>query len=252
MKTLLSVIIFVFSLLTSAQNNVLFEEANGLYNEGKYQEAIDNYLKILETGKHSAALYYNLGNACYKLNRIAPSIYYYEKALQLSPNDPDVKNNLQFAQNMTIDAIEALPQTAMSRLAGNIMGWRSYHEWALASISLMLLFVMAFLSYYFSRRQNKKRLFFGLSLLFLLFCMLSFGFAYYRYQDTKNQRPAIIFEKEINVMSEPNDRSEAVFLLHEGTKVNVQDALGDWKKIRLADGKIGWIPAETIREIKDF
>ncbi|MEM9686153.1 MAG: SH3 domain-containing protein, partial [Bacteroidota bacterium] len=63
---------------------------------------------------------------------------------------------------------------------------------------------------------------------------------------------AIIFEKETEVRSEPNDRSEKVFLLHEGTKVNVKDELGEWKKIRLTDGKTGWLPAKTLKEIKDF
>lgn len=252
MKALFTITISFFSLLIYAQNNRLFEDANNYYNEGKYQEAVDNYLNILETGQHSAALYYNLGNAYYKINQIAPSIYYYEKALQLSPHDADIKNNLAFAENMTIDAVETIPQTAMSKLAENIIGKFSYHTWAIASIVLMILFAAGFLAYYFSVYQHKKRLFFVMCIIALALCILSFISAQYQYNYNKTQRPAIIFEQEISVMSEPNDRSEAVFLLHEGTKVNVQEELGTWKKIRLADGKIGWLPAESLKEIKDF
>ena len=90
-----------------------------MYNEGKYAEAISLYESILATKKHSAALYFNLANAHYKLNHIAPSIYYYEKALQLNPNDSDIKNNLAFAQNMTIDAINDVPEVGFSKLINN-------------------------------------------------------------------------------------------------------------------------------------
>lgn len=252
MRKLLSIVVFSVSLFAYAQNDALFKDANNFYNEGKYQDAITNYLKILETGQHSASLYYNLGNAYYKLNQIAPSVYYYEKALQLAPNDADVKNNLLFAQNMTIDAIEVMPQTEISKQLENIIGKFSYHTWAIASVICMFLFAAGFLSYYFSVYQRKKRLFFTVSLIALVACMLSFVFAYHQYHRVKRERPAIVFEKEIGVKSEPNSRSEEVFLLHEGTKVNVQDELGEWKKIRLVNGKIGWIPAEALKEIKDF
>ena len=252
MKTFLILIITAVSFLGHAQNNTLFEEANNLYNEGKYQEAITNYLKILENNEHSAALYYNLGNAHYKLNQIAPSIYYYEKALQLAPGDADVKNNLLFAQNMTIDAIEVMPKTGVSRIIQNGIDTFPHNTWAILSIAFMMLFVTGFLIYYMSRYQNRKRLFFALSSVAFIFAVLSFVFASYQYNTSKNERPAIVFEQEISVRAEPNERSEEVFVLHEGTKVEVQDALGEWKKIRLDDGKIGWLLSESIKEIKSF
>ena len=97
---------FLFSLGLFSQNEALFEKANTLYNEGKYAEAIDNYRAILETEKHSVDLYYNLANAHYKLDNIAPSIYYYEKALKLSPYDEETLNNYSFAKQMTIDKFD--------------------------------------------------------------------------------------------------------------------------------------------------
>ena len=114
MKKLLSVVIFLFGLVAFGQNETLFNQATEAYNEGAYQKAVDNYLEILDNGQHSAELYYNLGNSYYKLNQIAPSIYYYEKALLLRPNDEEIKNNLAYANNMTLDAIETLPETGLS------------------------------------------------------------------------------------------------------------------------------------------
>ena len=98
MKHIVYILLFLFGYIGFAQNQTLFDKANALYNEGKYEEAITNYKAILETANHSADLYFNLANAHYKLNNIAPSIYYYEKALQLEqavltmfPPDPSIQ-----------------------------------------------------------------------------------------------------------------------------------------------------------------
>ena len=120
MKKLLTIIVLLLSLLGNAQNEALFNRATDAYNDGDYPKAIEYYTGILENGQHSAELYFNLGNAYYKLNQIAPSIYNYEKALLLSPNDPEIKNNLAYAQNMTLDAIETMPETVLSKIYKNI------------------------------------------------------------------------------------------------------------------------------------
>src|SRR5690606_40201598 len=106
---LLGLLFYAFPILAQQANMGFFEKGNSLYNQGEYQAAIEEYLKISENGEHSSELYYNLGNAYYKLNQIAPSIYYYEKALLLNPDDQDILNNLQYAQNMTVDAIDVMP-----------------------------------------------------------------------------------------------------------------------------------------------
>ena len=150
MKHLIYIQIFLLSMVSMAQNNTLFEQGNALYNEGDYNEAIIKYKSVLESGEHSAELYFNLGNAYYKLNNVAPSIYYYEKALQLAPKDKDILNNIAFARNMTIDAINTVPDVGLSKLIKNTTNMFSFDAWAKVSVSLVLLFVILFLSYYFS------------------------------------------------------------------------------------------------------
>lgn len=242
----------VFPVLAQQGNMDLFEKANSLYNKGEYQAAIEDYLMISERGEHSAELYYNLGNAYYKLNQIAPSIYYYEKALLLNPDDQDILNNLQYAENMTIDAIDVMPKTGIDRLVSNVVGVFSHTTWAIGSIVFMVLFVVIFLLYYFSSYHRQKRLYFVLSFFFLLVGVLAVLGAYKQYTLQNSKTLAIIFAKETSVTSEPNMGSEEIFQLHEGAKVNVLDTMGEWKKIRLADGKIGWLPEGELKEIKDF
>ena len=247
MRQVLYTLSLLFCLANYAQNDTIFDAANGLYNKGKYAEAIDKYTRILETKKHSAALYFNLANAHYKLNNIAPSIFYYEKALQLAPNDKDIKNNIAFARNMTIDAIDIIPEAGLTKLLKNIAHKFHFDAWAKFAVLFVFAFVVLFLFYYFSFSSSKKRLAFIGSLLALFLVCLALSFAFYKYNLDERDNPAIIFAQESTVKSEPNIRSQELFRLHEGTKIQVLDTVGDWKKIKLADGKTGWMASEDIK-----
>ncbi len=248
--------LFIFILwsaaLVNAQEEALFKSASEAYNEGDYNKAVENYMEILEKGRHSAALYYNLGNAYYKLDKIAPSIYYYEKALLLTPNDPEIRENLAFAQNMTLDAIDKVPETGFIRLYNNAREWMSFDQWSYTAIVFMILFVLSYMAFYFLRYTTQKRMAFISSIAALFLALLALVIAFTLYSDFRSQDPAIVFSAEAVVRSEPNARSSQAFLLHEGTKVEVVDKLNDYRKISLPDGKTGWLPATDIKLLKDF
>ncbi|WP_324024937.1 tetratricopeptide repeat protein [Maribacter sp. BPC-D8] len=249
----LATLISLFSVLfCAAQNDKLFEQATEAYNAGEYEQAVTYYNDILSNGKHSTAVYYNLGNSYYKLNKIAESIYFYEKALLLSPNDKEIKTNLSYAQNMTIDAIDTMPETGLSKLYKNITGKLTFDQWAYVAISFMLLFVLLYIYFYNSSYSTRKRFTFIGSLLALFLCLISVLFAFIQRNDFDENQPAIIFAEESIVKSEPNNNSAEVFLIHAGTKVNVLDQLNDWNKIALSDGKTGWIQSNELKLLKDF
>ena len=235
-----------------AQSEIRFDSATVAYNKGNYEKAIAHYQGILEEGKHSSALYYNLGNCYYKLNQIAPSIYYYEKALLLSPHDAEIKNNLVYAQNMTLDAITPLPQTTLSRLYKQLTGFLSFDGWAYLGVVFVVIFVLAYILFYYFQYSTYKRIAFISSLIAIALAVISVLIAFVEFQDFKADDPAIIFAQEIAVTAEPNDRSEVAFVLHEGTKVNVLETFDDYKKIELSDGQVGWLPDDALRLLKDF
>lgn len=248
----IAILIFCISLSGLAQNEALFNRATEVYNKGDYVKAIEYYQQILKNGKHSGELYFNLGNAHYKLNQVAPSIYYYEKALLLKPEDPEIKNNLGFAQNMRLDAIEQMPKTVMQKLYDGTAASLSFDEWATVAVVLIIVFVLGYLAYFFFRHSNYKRFAFVTSITSLVLALVVVVFAYLQYEKFKNDDPAIIFSKEVRVLAEPNKRSQEVFTLHEGTKVNVVDYLEDWQKIKIADGQTGWLPSVNLKLLKDF
>ena len=252
MKKFLYIFSLLLSLVAFTQNQSLFEKANTLYNEGKYAEAIDNYTAILETGKHSADLYFNIANAHYKLNNIAPSIYFYEKALKLAPNDADIKNNMAFSKNMTIDAIDVIPDAGISKIIKSTTNKMSFDSWAKTAVGLVFCFVILFLIYYFSYSTVNKRLAFIGSVSALILAFVTLAFAFHKHTLDEKDNPAIVFVQESKVKSTPNSRSEESFRLHEGTKVQVLETYNDWKKIKLSDGKTGWLASKDIKMLNDF
>ena len=248
-KTVAFGILFLSVLAIFAQDNKLFDEGNALYNEGKYAEAIDKYKVILDSGQHSAELYYNMGNAHYKLNNVAESIYYFEKAILLSPHDKEIQNNLAYAQNMTIDAIDVQPEVGFSKFFKSIVNYLDYEVWAKLSIVFMILFVGLFLWYYFSSNTGKKRFAF-ISFIVSLFCFaVTFSLAFQKLEMDKNNNPAIVFAHESSVKNDPNPNGQELFQLHEGTKVQILESFESWNKIKLSDGKIGWIRTSDIKAL---
>lgn len=252
MKQLVLFLCLAFSISGVAQNQTLFADATKAYNEGDFETAQKAYETILKQGEHSAALYFNLGNTHYKLNHTGPSIYYYEKALLLSPNDAEIKNNLAFAQQMTLDAFETIPETTLGAFFNKIINALGFDQWAKASIACMFLFVLLYVIFYFSRQPQQKRISFIISLLFLVATVTTASLGFINYSNYNKEQPAVVFSAEIQITSEPNTNSNAVFTLHEGTKVNVLDTLDDWNKIALVNGQTGWIQSSHLKLLKNF
>jgi len=253
MKLLVFFIFILTNAMSFAQEDSVFNQGNNLYNDGKFQEAIAAYESILNEDKHSAELYFNLANAYYKNNQIAPSIYNYEKALQLAPNDKDISNNLTYAQNMTIDAIDTLPEVGLSRIIKNVINLFGVDGWAILSVTFTLAFILFFLSYYFAFHTNRKRFMFVSSMISIGLAIVTLGCAFQKYNYMQTDNPAIVFAQESVVKTDPNLRSENAFNLHEGTKVQVLESYGDhWSKIKISNGKTGWVSNEDIKLLKHF
>lgn len=246
--------IFILALIIGSYSyaqtsNDLFSQANDLYKNGQYSKAIELYLNIEKSGLESDDLFFNLGNSYYKLNKVAPSIYYYEKALKLNPMHQDASNNLVFAKRMTIDIIEDLPKTFLQRFSSTVVQKLTYDTWAILAVTASFLAALLFLMYYFSSSPKRKIFYFNITVFAVFVMAVTVVFAYSNYETTQKNSNAIIFSSKSEIKNAPALNGETVFELHEGTKVTVLDALSNWKKIKLADGKIGWVNASDIKVI---
>jgi len=249
-KLVVSLVFLCLGFLNFAQTpDSLFKAANTFYQKGDYKNALKSYKQIEQQQFESADLYYNLGNTYYKLNKVAPAIYYFEKALKLDPNNIDIKNNLTVAQRMTIDKIDVLPKTFLQKLDNTYIKSLSFETWAKVTVISIILFVLFFLSYYFSVNSGRKRLYFILAIISIIVVLFSFSFAYSGYKYSKNNKPAIIFSAKASVKDAPTLNSNEAFELHEGTKVIILEQVDSWFKIKLSDGKIGWISKTDLKAI---
>jgi tetratricopeptide (TPR) repeat protein len=241
-------ILLLFTQIFWAQD--AFEKGNSLYQKGQYKEAVSTYETILKSGQESAEVYFNLGNCYYKLNQVAPSVYNFEKALALQPNDSEIQNNLAFAKKMAIDEIQVTPIVGFSKIIQDFTSRFHYDTWAWIAIVLAISFLLSFLGYYFSKTTTLKRVFFVGMITFLLLILVSVFSGFFEQNRIQNDKPAIVFAEVIAVKSEPNATSQDAFTLHAGTKVQIIETISNYHKIQIADLKEGWIDKSAVKEIK--
>jgi len=252
MKWLISLLFLFITLQIHAQEDVArsaFNKANQAYTAGNYEMAIDSYKQVLKTDMRSPETYFNLGNSYYKLNQVGPAIYNYEKALLLDPDNTDILNNLQFAKQMRIDAVEALPENEIESQVTSIAKSLSIDEWAYLSVILMIIAVLLFVLYYYSNTARKKRLFFLLMLLFAISTVISIVIGFYAQNNLNDKQYAIVYVTEFTTREEPKTNSTASFVIHEGTKVEVLEEFNSWARISLENGSKAWVTLETIKKL---
>jgi tetratricopeptide (TPR) repeat protein len=236
------------SLLTSA-SAVTKVEADSAYVRGEYQKAIDSYEALLKKGV-SAELYYNLGNAYYRTENITRAVLNYERALLLSPSDPDIRFNLQMARSKTIDKIVPEQEMFFVTWYRSLVNMASVDGWAMIALVCLGLAIVLSLIYLFSNLIWLRKVgFFGAFLMIIIF-VCSNIFAHQQKNQLVYRSGAIITESAVTVKSTPAKNGVDLFILHEGTKVTIIDAsMKEWKEIRLADGKEGWIETRQMEAI---
>jgi hypothetical protein len=227
----------------------IFNRGNELYRAGKYQDAAREYERIKKQGYSSAELYYNLGNAYYRSEQLAQAILAYERAAQLDPNDPDVMHNLKLVYLKTIDRIEPVPEMFFiqwMRTIGSLLSRETVRS--LFIISWVLLFASLAVMYLVLRPDILRgaRIIFFASFVSVVLWAAMLGIQLFQ-ETTKDK--AIITEQIVTAKSSPDAKSVDAFVIHEGVKVKLTDFVGDWVKITLVDGKVGWIPADQCERI---
>ncbi|MDR1938996.1 MAG: tetratricopeptide repeat protein [Tannerellaceae bacterium] len=231
-----------------AQEEAL-KEAEAAYTQEVYTKAIELYKEVLTTYGESAEVYYNLGNAYYRANKIAPAVLYYERALLMDPGDADIRFNLEMARQKTVDKIEPIGDFFLVKWFDSVQNMGAADSWARLSIVCFLLFIGCLLLFFFSRWTRIRKLGFYLGLLFFISVVVSNIFARNQKREWVNHAHAIVFSPTVTVKSSPNQSGTDLFILHEGTKVSIKSTLGEWREIELEDGNIGWMPGKDIELI---
>ncbi len=251
MRSLMIGILLSFSMscLFGFQPDSLVRTGNDLYAKGQYYHAINVYEQIVDSGYESAELYFNLGNAYYKVNIISLAILNYERAKKMNPWDKDIKHNLAIANAHIVDKIDVIPELFLKNWITNIVNITSSDNWAIISITSFILFLVLFLIYLYSARIGIKKLAFWLGILIFLISVTSLYSSLKRKQFLTLKNTAIIISPTVTAKSSPAEWGVDLFVIHEGTRVIIVDSINVWNEIKISDGKRGWISKSDLVKI---
>lgn len=211
------------------------------YNNGNYEKAVNSFESLASSGFTNADLAYNIGNAHFKNRDLGKAILWYERALKLKPNDPDLIFNLQYARSMVED--EAIDrESGLLKVVFFIHGLISPRLVQVAALSANALFWLFFLTWKLKRKRPFRLIYASMLIITILFTPAA---AYKFYQDAY-KKEGVILEKELPVRAGRSDDSTILFVLHEGTKVEVQDTANGYYRIYYDKGKTGWVRPDSV------
>lgn len=246
--TLIILLAFTFQFLF-ANVDVQLDSANVHYSKGEYEKAINEYEEILNSDIESSAIYFNLGNSYYKSNKLTKAIINYERALKLNPADEDVKYNLELANTYITDKIDALPPFFLTEWIHSFYDIFSTDTWAIISMSSFVLFLILLATFFLTRVLSLKKFSFYFSILIFIFSVISFWSSYKQKQNIVSQNTAIVTNPSVTVKSSPDESGNDLFQLHEGTKIYLDQKVGEWQKFKLSDGNVGWLHEDDLEII---
>lgn len=240
-KTIILTLLLLLTSTLKASVEDTFAEANNMYKDGNYSEAINMYHSILDEGYESAALYYNLGNAYFRSDDLGKAILNYERALKINPSDNEIQQNLDYANSKTLDRINKVPELFITRWFNNILAWFSPNQWGVVAIVFMILLCVGVVIFFLTRSYILKQVSFYSAILMFLLLICSIVNASVLKNRMENLRQAIVLEPTLVVKSSPDYNSTEKFIIHEGCKVTIEDELNDWSKVKISDGNTGWV-----------
>lgn len=226
-----------------------FQKAGEYYQKLNYSNAALVYEELIKSGNASPELYYNLGNCYFKNGQIAKALLNYERARKLSPDDDDIQFNIKIASLKVVDKIDAVPEIFYKRWIKSIASVYTADTWANILIGCIWILVFCLSIFLVASSASLKKAGLLLGVLFVLITTCIFSFTQKSYALNFIDQQGIVMSASVYVKSSPDEKGTDQFIIHEGTKVDVLDELGEWKKVRIMNGSVGWLKQNEIEII---
>jgi tetratricopeptide (TPR) repeat protein len=241
--------LFAAEAVSQQTNQEKFDQGVKIFSSSGYKEALQLWTEIYNSGYRSANLNYNIGNAYFKLNDIPNAILFYERAYLLSPADENINYNLQIAKTLIVDRFQEIPEIFFVRWYNFISLLLASNTWAIFSLAEFLLSLLFLSLYIYSAKYRHKVIGFWFAIILFIFSATSITFALRNRALVYDSQKAIISAPLVNGKSSPDNSGTDLFVLHDGTKVTIEDKVGEWYEVRLSDGNKGWIPVLSLNII---
>lgn len=235
--------------LASAQPVTIFNKANVAYKNEDYETAAKLYEQLIQQGNISSDVYFNLGNSYYKTENYGAAILNYERAKKFNVVADDIDYNLNLANMQCIDKIEPLPQVFYEKWFAEFIYSSTPDARAEMMVAALWMALIFFAIYIFVRRTSIRKSSFLAAVICLFWAAFCFLAASKQSSLINSRKDAIIMAESDYVKSSPDEKSANLFMLHSGTKVVILDNLQGWKKIKIANGNVGWVPEKSLEVI---
>ncbi len=230
----------------SAEADSLKAVADSAYAAEDYKAAASLYSRV----EPSAAVCYNIGNCHYRMDDVARAILWYERAAMLDPGDGDIRFNLEMARGKTIDKVVPKHELFFVGWCRSLVDMASADAWGRISLALFALALACLVLCVVLNDITLRK--FSLALFAVLLVLTAVGnlCAYSQRYHLLHRTGAIVMDASAVVKSTPSPSGNDLFVLHEGTKVEIKDStLKGWYEIELADGKVGWLESRQVEVI---
>ncbi len=226
-----------------------YQQGNALYQQGKFAEAAAAYETILQSGYTGGEICFNLGNAYYKTGNMGKAILNYERALRYLPADDDVRHNLQLANLQIVDRIDPAPRLFLWDWWDGIKDVFSLNGITWLTWLLVVLFLGSIALILLARTYVLRKSGLVASIVTGLALLMGTTILGGKIMDANSNEEAVITAVIATAKNSPDAKSSDAFVIHAGLKVRITDSIGQWLRIRLLDGKIGWVEIRSAERI---
>lgn len=229
-----------------------FKAANTAYMAQQFDKAVVIYDSLILEGYAYEDLYYNAGNAHYKLGHVGSAILNYERVLKLNPGNENAAHNLGLAQAKTVDQLEQQPELFISKWLRDLYRSRNEAQWGqLAMLWIWISFAFGLVFIFVPMKVAKQLGFFG-ALLALVISVGALGLSLSKKYIDNRRGMAIVMTPAAYIKEAPDGQTD-LLILHEGSKVEILDEIGGWRKVRIdavSTGKVeGFVRSEQVTKI---
>ncbi|MEJ5166216.1 MAG: tetratricopeptide repeat protein [Thermoanaerobaculia bacterium] len=237
------IIILVFS-VNLFSNEEAFKKGVYLYNEKKYEEALNQWL-LLEKDYEDWRIFYNIGNAYAKLGKFGYAMLYYERAYKLNPSEPRIEGNINYLKYKIKDKIEEEQKSPLRKVLEKFYNKLNYKK-VLVVLVFSFFLINLIIFFYLIFPQGLPKFILVLLSFFIGLFLISLIFLFHFWHKENRVFYGIVLEDTVEVKSAPMEDSTNLFIVHEGLKVRVNEEVEGWIRITLPNGMSGFIKKESL------
>ena len=252
MKKILLISIFLILTLTIYSKSDIanvWDSAVSKYSVADYNGALNRFKSLESEGYNSKELNYNIGNCYFKLKEYGYAVLYFERALKFDPSDKDIISNLELVREFTIDKIDVLPEFILNTWISDLNYSLSSSMWSLFVLVFTISLALLIILFRNLQKHSLKKLTFALSIVSFVLMIISFYFSVKQISDFNTNNFGVVINSVVSVKSSPDQSAKDLLILHEGTKVKINDTLSGWKRVELSDGREGWLKQTELEVI---